>query len=145
MTSPESNRIPSPCNCLNLRRAAQALTGLYDAILDPCGLSIAQFSLLKHIQSLEPVNVSRLGEAMRLDRTTLVRNLKPLEERGLILDLAPRTARDRQLSLSASGRASYQEALGLWERAQEKVSAALGPESLDQLTRLLRKVEQLRP
>ncbi|EDK33695.1 transcriptional regulator [Clostridium kluyveri] len=52
---------PSPCNCLNIRRASQAITEIYNEFLLPINLKISQFSLLKHINQLEPVSVSELA------------------------------------------------------------------------------------
>jgi DNA-binding MarR family transcriptional regulator len=141
----DPDRPPSPCHCLNLRRAAQALTSFYDAGLEGSGLSLAQFSLLKHIQHLEPVNVSDLADAMSLDRTTLVRNLKPLEGQDLVRDLAPRRTRDRQLSLTPLGRRRFEAASAGWERAQEQVAQALTPEALARFEATLQVIQNLRP
>ncbi|URN84259.1 MarR family winged helix-turn-helix transcriptional regulator [Acetobacterium wieringae] len=79
MKTKKQNKKSSVCSCLNMRRASLAMTEIYDHYLEPCHLSISQFSILKHIDGMEPVSVSELAAAIRLDRTTLVRNLKPLE------------------------------------------------------------------
>ena len=92
------------CNCLKLRRAAQAITKLYDRFLEPSGLKISQYSLLKHVQRMEPVNVSDLAVKMKLDRTTLVRNLKLVEEKGLVSDVSKEGARNRRLTLTENGK-----------------------------------------
>lgn len=131
---------PSACNCLNLRRASQAITKAYNEALVPCGITIGQYSILKHIGALSPVSVSRLAEAVRLDRTTLVRNLKLLEEMGLVVDAGQRT-RDRQLCLTGSAVETLEEAEKLWQKAQDTVEAYLGAENLQMLTGLLNRIE----
>lgn len=131
------------CNCLNLRRAAQAITRVYDKHLEPSGIKVSQYSLLKSIAQAEPVNVSDLAVKVRLDRTTLVRNLKPLEEKGLISDLSKEGSRNRQLTLSESGKKTLIEAIPLWEEAQNSINQFLGPDDLSTLLSLLSKIENL--
>jgi DNA-binding MarR family transcriptional regulator len=133
----------SPCNCLNLRRASQAITDMYDNRLTLSGLTISQYSLLRYINRLGPVSVSDLAIEIRLDRTTLVRNLKPLEEKGLIHDASKKGARNRQLLLSESGKNTFEYATALWQEAQKEIEQALGKENLQTLTSLLSKIEAL--
>jgi len=139
------NKKPSVCNCLNLRRASQAITHVYDELLKPCGLRVNQFSLLAHIKGLEPVSVSDLALAMRLDRTTLVRNLRSLEEQGFIEDIAATGARSRQLKLTEKGLKLTLEAEAVWSEAQNSLVNYLGKEKVATLTELLSKIEALVP
>lgn len=131
------------CNCLKLRRAAQAITRVYDKYLEPSGIKISQYSLLKSIARMEPVNVSDLAVNVRLDRTTLVRNIKLLEEKGLISDLSKEGSRNRQLILSECGKITLMEAIPLWEEAQNYVKQFLGSDDLSTLLSLLSKIENL--
>lgn len=134
---------PSVCNCLNLRRASTAITKIYDEKLTPSGLSVSQYSLLRHILLLGPVSVSDLAVKIKLDRTTLVRNLKPLESAGFIADLSQKNARNRQLQLTEKGIEKYKEADQLWNDAQAFVEQNLGKENIEVLTSLLSKIENL--
>lgn len=136
---------PSPCNCLNMRRASQAITEIYDEFLEPSNLKLGQFSLLKHIDKLGPVSVSDLALSIRLDRTTLVRNLKPLEERGFVADISTEGTRNRQLKLTDKGTQAYKSAEQLWERAQSFIEEYLGKENMNTFTALLSKIEALVP
>lgn len=133
----------SPCTCQNLRRASLAITKLYDQKLAQSGLTVSQFSLLKTIKRLGPVSVSELAAEVRLDRTTLVRNLKPLEGEGLIVDTSPRGSRNRQLQLTAEGLKRYESAELLWQEAQGYIKEQLGPEQLNTLVSLLSEIEKL--
>lgn len=134
----------SDCNCLNLRRAAQALTRVYDeAVMASSGISLNQFALLRNINELTPVNVSDLSMAVRLDRTTLVRTLKPLEKLALIEDLSSAGARSRELTLTAKGQEALAAARQGWSVAQNRLAAELGAAGIQQLTGLLSRIEQL--
>lgn len=136
---------PSICNCMNLRRASQAITGIYDDFLKPSGLSLSQFSILKHMKGLGVVSVSELAIKMRLDRTTLVRNLKFIEERGFITDISLKGTRNRQLDLTDRGHEVLERGEVLWAEAQCSLEQHLGKDNLNTLTRLLSKVEAFRP
>ncbi|WML34483.1 MarR family winged helix-turn-helix transcriptional regulator [Clostridium sp. OS1-26] len=136
---------PSPCNCLNIRRASQAVTEVYDEFLAPSNLKIGQFALLRHIKQLEPVSVSDLALIIRLDRTTLVRNLKPLEKSGFVEDISEEGARNRQLKLTDKGIETYKYAEELWEKAQSFLEEYLGKDNIDIFTTLLSKIEALVP
>jgi DNA-binding MarR family transcriptional regulator len=133
------------CNCLNLRRASQAITEVYDEFLVPSGLKISQFALLKHIKYLGPVSVSKLALEIRLDRTTLVRNLKSIEERGFIIDVATKGTRNRQLKLTDRGFEILETAEKLWLEAQNFMKEYLGKDDMNTFTVLLSKIEALVP
>lgn len=135
------NRRPSPCTCLNLRRASLTLIDIYDQYLTSSSLSISQYSILRHIHQLEPVSVSDLSIALRLDRTTLVRGLKPLEERNLVEDISDEGTRNRAMQLTEKGNAFFQEAHQLWEKAQSDLEGYLGKDEADKLTEILEKIE----
>lgn len=133
------------CTCLKLRRASQTITKVYDKYLEPSGIKVSQYSILKSISHMEPVNVSDLAVNVRLDRTTLVRNLKPLEQKGLISDISKAGTRNRQLILTENGKSVLTEALPLWKKAQACVEQYLGKENSSTLSSLLRKIEGLEP
>lgn len=133
----------SACHCLNMRRASHSITDYYNSILSPCNINLNQFSLLKNIKKMEPINVSDLAIEMRLDRTTMVRNIKIMEERGYIIDTSPEGTRNRQLQLSDKGNTVLNESITLWNKAQDNVLEYLGEENINILTDLLSKIENI--
>lgn len=114
------------CACFNLRKAARAVTHLYDEILRPTGIRATQFSLLVAAKALGPVIVTRLAEMGVIDRTTLSRNLKPLEKQGLIKVVSGEDQRTRLITLTDSGQEALAIALPLWKKAQARVVKELG-------------------
>lgn len=133
----------SPCYFVNLRRAAGAVTRLYDRRLAPLGLSINQFSMMANLDALGCVSVSALAVHMGLDRTTLVRNLKPLLDRGLVRDAAESGRRDRKLELTEEARDMMPNAYRAWKGAQQAVKDHLGPENVRLLMTMLEQIEEL--
>jgi len=136
---------PSPCNCMNVRRASRAVTQFYDEVLKPSGLTVAQMALLRHIEMVEVPTISELAKLMRIDRTTLNRNMKPLAEAGLIVISPGKDSRTRQLVLTEAGKAAADQAWALWAEAQGSLKEYIGDEDLARLTQLLSKLEALMP
>lgn len=128
---------------MKLRRASLAITKLYDEYLRPAGLTVSQYSMMQNIHKLEPVSVSDLAAQTQLDRTTMVRNLHPLEKQGFVLDVSRPGARNRQLTLSKHGEEKLRFAESLWVQAQEHVKASLGESDLARLSQLLLRIESL--
>jgi len=136
---------PSPCNCMNVRRASRAVTQFYDEALKPSGLTLAQLSLLRQIEMVELTTISELAKIMRIDRTTLNRNMKPLTEAGLIVINTGKDSRTRQVMLTEAGRDAVVKAWALWGEAQASLKEYLGEEDLAKLVQLLSKLEALVP
>jgi DNA-binding MarR family transcriptional regulator len=121
-------RVANDCTAAGLRRAARALSSLYDAHLAETGLRGTQFSLLTAIALMGEPAVTTLAERLGLDRTTMTRNLAPLVRDGLLEDAASPSGDGRvhSVKLTARGRRTLERALPLWDAAQAKVSRALG-------------------
>ena len=136
---------PSPCACLNLRRAAKAITTYYDNYLQPVGISAPQMVLLRHVNFYTSVTMTDLAKAMRIDRTTLNRNLKPLIARGFLEIARGEDSRTREIHLLEVGKHMLQEALLLWGQAQQDIRDYLGVEDTEKLTELVAKIEALVP
>ncbi len=135
----------SACNCQVLRQAARRATALYDAAMAPHGLRISQFAVLSRLRRAGALSVQALAAELVLDRTTLGRNLRPLERDGLIASVAdPGDRRVRRLALTAKGDALVAAALPAWRGAQLQFEQGFGVAesaalraSLDRLTAVL--------
>ncbi len=121
------------CACLNLRRASRMVTQLYDEALKPAGVRATQFPVLATIGSAGPISVNRLADRIVMDRTTLTRNLKPLERDGLIAVRPGDDLRVREVSLTAKGRKTLDRAYPLWERVQARLREKIGGSRVDRL------------
>ncbi len=114
------------CVCFNLRKAARAVTQFYDARLKPSGLKATQLSLLFALAATGPINMKQLAELMVMDRTTLTRNVRPLQRAGLVTSATGKDRRTRRLTLTGRGRDALRHALPLWRQAQDAVVGRLG-------------------
>ncbi len=114
------------CACFNLRKAARAVTQLYDEVLAPSGLRGTQFSVLAVISAAGPATMTDLADTLVMDRTTLTRNLKPLLGRGLVERGEGEDRRQRPIAITPAGRDALGQALPLWEKAQARIAGGLG-------------------
>ncbi|MBZ9571084.1 MarR family winged helix-turn-helix transcriptional regulator [Methanobrevibacter sp. TMH8] len=133
----------SICYCLDIRKASQNITKMYSEALKPTSLTPTQFGLLKHVESMGPVNVTNLAKQMGLDRTTLVRSLKILENKGFIEDISQNTQRNRRLILTKSGDEVLKKAIILWNSVQKKLEKHLGKNDLQKMLELISKLENI--
>jgi DNA-binding MarR family transcriptional regulator len=128
------------CNCTAARRAARALTALYDKALLPAGVRSTQFSILNQIITVQPVTVGQLAAQMGMDRTTLTANLKPLARDGLVDFIVDQDRRKKQIRLTADGTRLYQLAVPLWQAAQTAFEDAYGGGRAAELRREFERV-----
>lgn len=133
------------CACGRLRRAARALTQLYDDAMAPAGLRLTQFSLLRTLARTGSIRITELAAAQLLDRTALSRNLDPLAARGLVVIVPGRDARTREVAITRAGKTALRAALPHWKRAQARVAKRLGGPKLDALIATLAEIETLHP
>src|SRR5713226_8840642 len=129
------------CTCTALREAARYVTQLYDQHLAASGLRSTQFSILTRLKELGPTTINALANAMVMDRTTLGRNILPLQRRRLILvKRGEGDARRRELHLTTAGLARVEAGFDGWAKAQAQFEGTLGKERASQLRELLRAV-----
>ena len=126
-------RVAWHCTCFNMRRAARAVTRIYDEALAESGLKATQFTMLGAVAILGPAPLTHLAEHMALDRTTLTRNLRILTDRGLVRMTAGDDRRKRVVAVTGAGRAVLAAATPAWRRAQDQVAAGLGEGRLRRL------------
>jgi DNA-binding MarR family transcriptional regulator len=124
-------------SCLGsaLRQASRALTQHYDSAFAVAGIRSTQFSVLVALGHAPSVPLSRLAEALVMDRTTLTRNLGPLLRRGLVAESGAKDQRVRSYALTARGQQVLARALPEWKAAQARILRALAKEDAEQLRR----------
>ena len=118
------------CYCVQFRRATRAVSELYAQALCPSGVTPCQFTILNTVSELQPCTTSTIAKRIGLDRTTLVRSLKPLIEKGLVKDMSQKSARDRQLCMSPEGDRILADALPRWNAAQALMEERVGADIL---------------
>src|SRR5271156_2416032 len=137
---------PAACNCLALRQAARHVTQFYDQFLASSGLRATQNSILARLQRNGPMTINALAAALVMDRTTLGRNILPLQRDGLIAAVPGKSdRRSKELRLTGPGLARFRAALKGWQEAQVQFEANFGVGRARQLRALLQEVVTSEP
>jgi len=124
--APAAEAAPRGCTNLKLRQLNRAVTRHYDAHVTAVGLKNTQYSLLSHVVLLGPIQPSELAERMRLDASTLTRNLQPLLAQGWLTQGPGADGRSRLIEATDAGRAKRAEGQRAWKQAQLALNARLG-------------------
>jgi DNA-binding MarR family transcriptional regulator len=114
------------CTCGELRKAARAITLLYDNAFKSSGLLSTQLGVLDVICNSDSIRISDLAEKQGVDRTTLTRNLSVLERQGFIKILSGKDHRTRIVTATQKGRSAVAKAIPLWIEVQRKVKQQMG-------------------
>lgn len=132
---------PQDCNCLAVRQAARHITQFYDQWLAPSGLRTTQFSILAKLRRTGPMTINALAAEMVMDRTTLGRNILPLERDGLVAVAQGRhDRRSKELRVTEAGEANFREGAKGWRDAQRRFEAVFGAERTANMRSLLHAV-----
>lgn len=139
-TNPTPREIHDLCVCLGLQRAARNVARRYDEAFRPLGLSSGQFAILSVIGG-GPMPLTEAAHLLGQERTTLTRNLRPLEAFGLVETLAHETdSRVRLLTLTRKGRAQWEAAIPQWRRAQAESAKMMKDENWGRLKPALERL-----
>jgi DNA-binding MarR family transcriptional regulator len=128
------------CAVRATRATSRALTRRYDEALRPSGLRATQFPLLVAIALSRSATVTELAETMAMDRTTLTRELRPLEDRGLVASHPGEDRRTRNIEVTEEGRHAIARTLPLWRQVQASVLAEMGPARWEGITTALEEL-----
>src|SRR4051812_18548804 len=109
------------CAGLATRRIARAMTRAFDDALAPSGVRLTELSMLVAAGIAPEAPLSRLAQALSLDRTTLTRELKRLEDRGLLNVVPGEDRRSRVVQLTETGRSTLADAVPRWRAAQARL------------------------
>jgi DNA-binding MarR family transcriptional regulator len=140
---PDLDAIATGCACFNLRRAARAITQLYDHALAPAGLRATQFTVLVALARTGAIPFSRLAAALGMDRTTLTRNLGPIQRHGLVAIRPGPDRRVRLVEMTAAGHKALDDAIPLWSGAQRQIVEGAGPGRWEAVRREVQRIAAL--
>jgi len=134
------NTQPGECACSALRSASRAVTRLYDEELKSSGLLATQYTLLSSLERLGPLTMSHLAQKTVLDRTTLTRNLRPLDRAKYARSVIGQDGRERIVEITEAGRQVLRSARPLWQSAQRRVGGRMGSLRIQKLVGELHKL-----
>ena len=114
------------CVCFNLRWVTRAVTQFYDAEMRRHGIRPTQGTILLALNAKESWNMAELSDCLGLERTTLVRNLQPLQRDGLVTADGGGRGNRVELTITAKGRKQVEKFMPAWRAAQSAMVKTLG-------------------
>jgi DNA-binding MarR family transcriptional regulator len=129
--------IATECLAVRVRRLGRVITRIYDAALAPHGITTAQMNLLAAIAVFDRARPTDLGRLLAVEKSTLSRDLKRMEQSGWVRSDPARARRGRSFALTPAGSRALIKARPAWENAQAKALAELGQRPFAQLQKLL--------
>ena len=129
------------CPVFHTRRAVRGFTRSMDELLQPTGIRITQHHILVTIAIADPPTLTHVADQLVMDRTTLTRNLRPLEKQGLIRVFPGEDRRTRVLQLTPEGRQVMLSALDIIAATAPSLVAEVGQQTVKDLHRNLSALE----
>ena len=114
------------CVCFNLRWVTRAVTQFYDAEMRRHGIRPTQGSILASLNSKDSWSMAELSDWLGMDRTTLVRNLRPLQRDGFVQAVGGGRGNRVELTITTKGRKQIEKLTPAWKSAQSAVVKTLG-------------------
>src|SRR3954452_11909180 len=114
------------CVCFNLRWVTRLVTQFYDAEMRRHGIRPTQGTILASLMAKESWNMAELSDWLGMERTTLVRNLRPLQRDGLVQINGGGRGRLVELAITAKGRKQIEKLTPAWKSAQTAAAKTLG-------------------
>ncbi len=128
---------PQGCTNLKLRQLTRMVTRHYDGYIAQTGLKNTQYALLSYVVRLGPIQPVDLARLMRMDASTLTRNMQPLVAQGLLKIGAGKDARSRLIAVTEAGQTKHAEGKRAWQTAQTALNERLGVDRVAALHDLL--------
>lgn len=114
------------CVCFNLRWVTRKVTQFYDAEMRRHGIRPTQGTILVSLNARENWNMADLSDWLGMDRTTLVRNLRPLQRDGLVKAVGGGRGNRVELAITSKGRKQIERLAPAWKSAQTAAVKTLG-------------------
>lgn len=116
------------CTCFNIRRISRVITQFFDAEVGRHDLRPTQTPILRALQAKKQWSMAELSDWLGMERTTLLRNLRPLQRDGLVRAKGGGRGGHVELTITEKGSATVAKLQPAWRSAQDKVVAILGKE-----------------
>lgn len=127
------------CICVNLRKVTRIVTRRYDEVYADAGVRSTQTALLSILMLRGETPMGVLADELGMDKSTLSRNFKLMETRGLVSRMAI-DGRTTGASITAAGQEALEAASGLWRAVQDDILKNVGLEAWESALAVLNQL-----
>ena len=132
-------------NCMfnKIRQVSRYVTNIYSKSLKEVGLTPIQHSMMTAIKKLKNANINTLSEAIKMDRTTINRNLKPLIREGIVYIGKEKDKREKHVLLTVKGEEIYANAYDKWKKAQDEFEVKIGKKNWLEMNKVINNISKI--
>ncbi|MGU7772781.1 MarR family winged helix-turn-helix transcriptional regulator [Burkholderia sp. MR1-5-21] len=120
-------------DCFAVRQAARRISQFYERYLSHAGVTASQYSILALLRDRPGLTMAALSAVLVIERTALLRALKPLVGAALVAGRNEGSGRRLTFALTGDGEAKIAHAHTHWLAAQEAFERRFGPTQAAQL------------
>ncbi|MCB9933676.1 MAG: winged helix-turn-helix transcriptional regulator [Planctomycetes bacterium] len=135
-----ADEIALSCLASRTRLLGRVITGIYDDALRAVGLTSPQMTILVALEHTGGVQPGALCDALKLDKSTLSRNVDRMESKGWLIKKPGADARSHSLELTEPGRRKLTDAIPHWRVAQQQAEETLGKGGMETLFRVSKRI-----
>jgi DNA-binding MarR family transcriptional regulator len=135
-----AREIGRDCLAVRVRLLSRAVTRIYDTMLRPHGLTVAQLNLLASIAARQPAPAGEVAQLLSMDISTLSRNARLLQYEGLVAIARAKRGNGRVLTVTGAGADKLAQLHPGWREAQQRAHELLGS---DVATSIKQRVDHL--
>jgi DNA-binding MarR family transcriptional regulator len=137
MNDPEARHLVQTmaheCIVVRVRLINRLVTAMYDEALRGIGIKASQMNILVAVSMLGPSKPAKICSLLRLDPSTLSRNVKRMKKKGWLETVSGDDPRSHLLAVLAPGIAILRDAYPAWREAQKRAASILGGDALNAL------------
>jgi DNA-binding MarR family transcriptional regulator len=119
------------CTASRVRLIARSVSAIYDQAVARHGVTIAQVNLVVTLADFGPSTLRKLGGFLRLERSTMSRNLDLLMKRGLVRAISSNARGIREVAITEAGLDMIEAVLPDWRSAQTQAARLLGRDGME--------------
>lgn len=132
--------IAGKCIGGRMRLVNRVITSLYDNAFRPLGVKASQFNILIVAGKLGLARPAEVCAILRLDASTLSRNVERMQTQGWLEVVPCEDARMQPFRLTTQGKRLLEQAAPAWKKAQQEAEQLLGNDGIAVLDKLARKL-----
>lgn len=136
----QADEIAFRCLASRTRLLGRVVSSIFDDALRPVGLTSAQMTILVALEHTGGVLPTKLCDALKLDKSTLSRNVDRMERNGWVSKEGGVDGRSHVLKLTSDGQKKFASAVPNWRQAQDEAEEVLGKGGQDAMLRVTKRI-----
>lgn len=129
-TAKLAQTMAAECIAFRVRALNRVITNLYDAALEPYGITVNQTTMLIMLSMVGESSPGRIGKGLSMEKSTVSRNLDRMKKQGWIEARGRDGGKEQIITVTRAGRKLLASMHEVWQQAQQEATAILGNEGV---------------